>query len=82
MYLSKKLIEARAEASAAHEETLSPELLLSCILRDPSEIIAQALKECTAKSGAEEADGGESAEDGSCDDAPQSSGKTKSLPKR
>ena len=75
MYLSKKLIEARAEASAAHEETLSPELLLSCILRDPSEIIAKALKECTAKSGAEEADGGESAEDGSSDDAPQSSGK-------
>ncbi|MCR5305168.1 MAG: AAA family ATPase [Oscillospiraceae bacterium] len=53
MYLSKKMIEARAEAASAHEETLSPELLLSCILREPSDIIAKGLKECSGPAAAE-----------------------------
>ncbi|MBQ3940485.1 MAG: AAA family ATPase [Oscillospiraceae bacterium] len=51
MYLSKKLIEARAEAASAHEETLSPELLLACILREPSSIIEKGLKECSGSAG-------------------------------
>ena len=55
-FLAAKLDEAREEAAAEHASAITPEMLLSRILRDPSKGITECLKKSTK---AEDADSGE-----------------------